>query len=871
MSDQDIKVQTFNELRLAEDQLDKIPLKKVSRISLNSLRRQECDIEVYEFVFGKVVQCFDPDEFEAEVSVALLPEVLKHLDKIVIELKDNALSCFLLDNLKSFLSFANILLNFAEYVFQVSETYQLYRTTTIFLEFLIRSYEIVRRSRAKVNSEADDHDVVQQIFVICQKIQLIMIHLLTPSDKASHYFQHVEVEEQFTCLKDVIISFCKIGSLTIGIDNIRCTEAWKAVGKLCSLHEAQIKANETAWIHSLIFETNNEIEAAFKSLLENKEFSKNDMVKLKLINLILRVLIKFLHLIKVDEYGEYQGILRTTVVIEDAIVSRNIGKEFTEAIRQHLVVGYMTVIGLTFKTTSFVKALTSINYQSTEEITAFYNIIILIISKLVSESRDTRVLNLYTTNCNLLLTCVEYLSKSHGVFNRHKHLYRQLLVHLSAFVILRSKNSSKKSRKMLEEMLVKMILNDSYWVGMMGLDIWSVYLRYHPVELLWQYFQFWKVVNDRFSAFVSQPKVAFVRRLIHNMYTFMPKSMQQEVMMKYSVVDPGNHKLWVAIGLKTPGKYITETIKQSLLRNLKENCSNLLKSMIAENLYATLHMLHLLCSYDDKNMLQKAECDIIPFWKSLKHDKKWSSKYNTVIYTILNLTVQLAKHGSSSNALQRAILENITEEVSFQSATSKQKLLELVKLVPQSSEKVLKILAKDKNMLIRVSTLYTIATMPPSKVREIVCNDVILSALQRIRKDVSASSHDTRQQIQYGIQTALEHRCSENDEAVQITQHISDRIDELFPDADEDFDIPENILNSETSPAAKRLKLDVYEILPNVDSPEGSLNRRTPDETIAELSRQVKILQKMHEQNPLSMVQLAEIRRLHVALSGFGE
>lgn len=122
--------------------------------------------------------------------------------QIVIELKDNALSCFLIDNLKSFLSFANVLLNFAEYVFQVSETYQLYRTTTIFLEFLVRSYGVVRRSKGKVNSEVDDHSVVQKIFVICQKIQLIMIHMLTPATKASHYFQHVDDEEQFTYLKD---------------------------------------------------------------------------------------------------------------------------------------------------------------------------------------------------------------------------------------------------------------------------------------------------------------------------------------------------------------------------------------------------------------------------------------------------------------------------------------------------------------------------------------------------------------------------------------------------------------------------------------------------------------------------------------------
>lgn len=82
MSDQDVKVQTFQDLQLAGDQLDRIPLKKVARLSLNSLRRQESDVEVYEFIFGQVVHRFEPDEFETEVSAVLLPELLKHLDKV---------------------------------------------------------------------------------------------------------------------------------------------------------------------------------------------------------------------------------------------------------------------------------------------------------------------------------------------------------------------------------------------------------------------------------------------------------------------------------------------------------------------------------------------------------------------------------------------------------------------------------------------------------------------------------------------------------------------------------------------------------------------------------------------------------------------
>lgn len=863
-----MKVQTFQDLQLAGDQLDRIPLKKVARLSLNSLRRQESDVEVYEFIFGQVVHRFEPDEFETEVSAVLLPELLKHLDKIALELKDSALSCFLIDNLKSFLSFANMLLNFAEYVYQVSETYQLYRTTTIFLEFLVRSYEIISRSKGPVQCESNEQDIVQQLFTICQRIQLVMVHLMAPSDKPGFYFQHTDVEEQFSCLKDVIATFCKIGSLTVGLDNIRCTEAWKAVGKLCSLHEMVIKMNDTTWLHPLLLKTNSDIEMAFKMLLENKEFTKNDMVKLRLINLMLRVFIKLLQLINVDEYSEYHAILKTIVTIEDALQSRNMEEEFTNAVRQYLIVGYMNVVGLIFRTKRFAKALTSTNFQTTEEISAFYNIIQLVILKVLSEKRNPDIIDMYTTDCNLLTCCIDYISKSHRVFNQNPNIYRQLSVNLSAFVLMCSKNPSERRQKLLEETLVAMILHDSYWVELMGLDIWSIYLRYHSVDLQLQYLKFWKDVNDRFSPFVTQIKVVFVRRLIHNIFLFLPSSTQQKVLKKYPIGDRSNHKLWTAIWLQSVDKSITNTAEELLLRRVKQSCANLLVKPSMESLYECLEILRLLATCSNRNLMQNIESDVIMLWKRLRLDKRSAAKCDTLVQTLLMITIRFLELNVCSNSLKTIACEKITEIVCLLSDSSKLMLIDLASVIPEKAGQILPRLAVDQHALVKVLALNSAEKLKQSQTNKADFDKSISSALANIHKELLNSKHDL-QRTENSITTPV-HRCLKVPEAVQIIQHISDRIDELFPDDEDDFGLSAVTRSEESSPAAKRLRPNSSKSLTNIGmSMQTSCN--TPDEAIDGIRRQLDVLQRLRAQRMLSRSQLTEIRCIGETLAGFNE
>ncbi|XP_055531640.1 uncharacterized protein LOC129722314 isoform X2 [Wyeomyia smithii] len=201
MSESEIKVQTFYDLLYSEERIKYIPLKKIARISLNSLRRQESDFEIYEFLFTKVPVFFKPDEFEVEVSRLVLPELVKHLEKVVNEIKDSALLPSLVDNLKLLLLSANVLLKFAEYVTEISKTYQLYQTVTIFLEFLTHNYDVIGTI---VHGKAEEDTIIKQLFTLCQKIQHLIIAVLAPSNEPGFYFPNLDEIEKYNCFKEGI-------------------------------------------------------------------------------------------------------------------------------------------------------------------------------------------------------------------------------------------------------------------------------------------------------------------------------------------------------------------------------------------------------------------------------------------------------------------------------------------------------------------------------------------------------------------------------------------------------------------------------------------------------------------------------------------
>ncbi|XP_055624239.1 uncharacterized protein LOC129767398 [Toxorhynchites rutilus septentrionalis] len=837
MDGQGDSIQTFSDLRLAHDRLNQIPMTKISQLSLDSLRRQDSDVEVYEYMFTEVLHFFDPDEFEKTVSEVLLPELLKHLKKIATELKDNALSCFLTDNLRSLLTFARLLSKFAEYVVGSSKTYQLYKTVTVFLEFLVHSYEVIRDKITVIQQKTPEYDILKHIYTICQSIQLSMTNLLASSEEPARYFQHTDVEDEYSCLKDVISMFCKIGLVTTTVDLKLSTEAWKAVVKLISRHAKQIENKGTVWLHNHISAINMEIDTFSHLLLQHKSFTKNDMVKLKLKSLLLKVLLRLMPLIDVDEFDGHGEILNAVVAIECTLSLKELDENSKLSIRQYLKAGYMSLIGLLFNSSKFAKAFVSLQYQSIEEMAGFFEIVMHVISKLITDDRDSHIIEKYT---NLLQTCIHNISRSHHLFIERHDIYRRLLVHLSAFVIICRKCPSQKRQKQLEENLVGMILTDSYWVGIMGLDIWSVYLRYHSVDLLWEYFKFWKLINDKFSAFPSRLRAVFVRRLLRNIYIFAPRNIQRKAWTEYSVLKKENYRLWAAVKLKTVDNEIADIANEELKERVQKNLPNI-GSM--ESFFNLLHEILLINSRECRSHPQKFESALLGLWKSFAMLNVDAVNSSSIVCTLIDISACPIQNSSSQHSeFSKILTDTLSDRIHSLSLVSKHHLLNLIDGVLPSDEgkKLLQLLTDENDMVLRGIATYMLKKSKGLKKQTNLSSSVVRPA----------SWDRTKCQ-------SIVHHCYSTKVKIAVDQHINDKIDELFPD--DHFLLKGSLGDDEDMYAAKRPKLD--------HGNESNYSKMS--ESIEIINQQVKVLQEISRENSMHINQLDKIRSICAMLNAF--
>ncbi|XP_053686731.1 uncharacterized protein LOC128736283 [Sabethes cyaneus] len=822
MNESKIKVQTFNDLRHSEEQLKLIPLKKIARVSLNSLRRQDSDFEVYEFLFTKVLYCFNPNEFETEISQLLLPELKQHLKKISIEIKDSALSTFLVDNFKSLISFADVLLKFAGYVIEVSETCRLHRTVTIFLEFLVNSYDVIGEN---IQLRANQDDLVKQLFTLCQKIQYLIVKLLAPVDEAGVYFQHLDTIEEFNCFQEAIVSFCKIGSLTISIDTRLSMAIWKALVKLISMHDKKLTAKDSTWLHERVLQINNDIQKLLQSSMASREDSKAALVRIKFSGFLLKVLLKLVLTIK-NDFVSYDCLLNTMVSIEKDLSVKEIDESLATEIWQHVMVGYMTLVKNTFRCPGFAKALTSAQYHFCDEVKAHVGIIIYVISQIIADCRNVSTTELYVIENNLLMTCVRILANGHILFNNQNDLYRQMVVHLSGFVIICTKLQSVQAQKIVEETLARMILQGPYWVGIIGLDIWSVYLRYRPVTLLLQYFMFWKEVRNEFSLFNSQPQAVFVSRLLQNMYVFLPPNMQQRVWTEFPVTERTNYKLWITIGLKHGESKQVLAAEQLLVKNLEDCRLHNSSQITLEKVGDFLCIARLLCETCHKNISEVVVSKIKDLWEAIT-DNEMKIMINSSIIAELIALSNLSIYRESVVRSDMWNFESLSLSAQFNALQTNELL----------SENLLRQLSDNSNVLIRVISMYLKTKRKQSVLNntaEIVCSNWLKQRLLYQNK--------------YKV---VLHGCT--------SEALSNIEDLLITD--------DNIWCSTPmeNPGSKRRKIanDIEALSPI------SKDNCVVTSTIYELNRNVEILRQMKKEKALNEHQLSEICRIGSILSTF--
>lgn len=118
------------------------------------------------------------------------------------ELKDQALSCFLDDNLKSLLGLANIMLKFLEHVASQAQVYQVYGTVLVFMDFLVRAFAVVAQKKPGIEANTPERTSIDQLAAACRSLQIKMVSMVAAFNGTGYYFQHLDVEQEFDCLKN---------------------------------------------------------------------------------------------------------------------------------------------------------------------------------------------------------------------------------------------------------------------------------------------------------------------------------------------------------------------------------------------------------------------------------------------------------------------------------------------------------------------------------------------------------------------------------------------------------------------------------------------------------------------------------------------
>lgn len=109
-------------------------------------------------------------------------------------------------------------------------------------------------------------------------------------------------------------------------------------------------------MHERVFKINDDIQKLLQSSMASREDTKNGLVQIKFSGFLLKVLLKLVPIIK-NEFSSYDCLLNTIVSIEKDLSVNEISENLATAIRQHVIVGYMTLVEKTFRCPNFAKVI----------------------------------------------------------------------------------------------------------------------------------------------------------------------------------------------------------------------------------------------------------------------------------------------------------------------------------------------------------------------------------------------------------------------------------------------------------------------------------------------------------------------------------
>ncbi|XP_041768992.1 uncharacterized protein LOC121591939 [Anopheles merus] len=798
MSETKVILNSANDLLLLGDAIRSVPLKDIAQASLKGLRRQESDLDLYAFLFTDAIHLFEPQEFELEISCTILPELVCFLEKIQSELQSNALSFFFVENLTILLKLADVLQKLVEYLAEKAEQCQLLRSIVIFPEYLLRCYTIVRKNYVTMAQEAEGLEAMKSLYAACKKLLVAFLELLYPREACpgrGSYFRAMDHDEEYDYLQKVCTLLASVANEISPIDSLLASDVWKTVVKLCTEHVDQLIARRrTACIGEIVTILNSGINASFSDLRTKNEPTKQSTITLKLNAFFLRVVLKLLSLVKQHiDVGVYTPIISAVLEVKACLHGQTLCTELAAGVEQYLHIGYMAIVENSFRSEAFAKAFSQYECRTVQEIHSYYTLTMHIVTQIVTNANDNALLSLYCIRVNLLQRVCVLLKRSDSLLFENPSLYKQLVVHCSALVLIGVRLKDRAAQKTIEETLVRMILHEEHChTALLGIDLWSVFVRYHSPKLMHSYLLFWKAVNDRYSIFTTRPTQVYVRQLLRNLFVFLPVAHKERLLDAFPIGDGKNDRLWAAVG-PLPNE-IDEGRRRQFTAGLEKRLIQCVKTLQltpgnVKVFYETLGLFSIAGA-----TTKLVDPSVKSFWNAqLNWDAIMKTTPTSCIFDCLERSATVSSANSMLSIKNASSIGDARPYIKYQVGKL---LLKADSLTDVSNW--LEVLLRDKSAFVKAFSFHLLSNLKdnhtPSVVQLLNKQPHLQSQLARWHSNASVKLSTIKPRAN-GTITSVAHRCArkvDHTRDVQstgdLTQAINNQIDELFPDDDDDLD-----------------------------------------------------------------------------------
>ena len=403
------------------------------------------------------------------------------------------------------------------------------------------------------------------------------------------------------------------------------------------------------------------------------------------------------------------------------------------------------------------------------------------------------------------------MGRGHILWVTNPKMFTNIMVNTVLLTIFATKFKNPTRQKMVEERLVKMILQQDFWIGIFGIEILIAFIRLNSPDLNYTYFCHFAKINQRLPLVPAKNSDVFVKIVLQKLYEIMAPNGRKKVEQQHLPIE-NNLKLWATLGVKG----LSEDLKSNFMKETATNIDNLLRNQPKfETFYKILFSLKIISSFDSKNGPFKIS--LVKLLNVIDKGPKKTVAFDNFLAIFLSVIpndIILSKcqfffsiFDDMSNFLKLNLL-NFVKKVEISEVSLAENYFKLFGKLIEDGDKLIKMKSLKAMFCNRESSKKLIMELVKNpNVKKIIVN--------YLRK----SDFDDEQFLVFlSMQNqnfSLVHKCSPKIETVEevpsptnVTLEINAKIDGLFPDESDDDD---HVFLHCSSP--KKRKIDVEEVL----------------------------------------------------------